>query len=280
MNIGFLNLAIVKFYSRIVLRKISRVSLIQYRKVENEYKKLLKLNADIRYLEFCSTNQLLPSFTNFRLYDVTAHHEKETINFKRKLLEREIEKHHVNAAEVKKTLMRSIVNLSSVTSPMKFHAAINLLKRIGSQFESDTLYKHRRKLKSLYGSEVFLPENKSIITNLSNQNLSETELSVLSKGLKFGLKTKIDPIEAKIGVERLFFDISTKELNGSVTVSEKSDLKIKLKHYAIRNNTDSSRQNLTPAESQALKSLRSNNDIIIQKPDKGGGCCGNESYRL
>ena len=51
MNIGFLNLAIVKFYSRIVLRKISRVSLIQYRKVENEYKKLLKLNADIRYNE-------------------------------------------------------------------------------------------------------------------------------------------------------------------------------------------------------------------------------------
>ena len=50
MNIGFLNLAIVKFYSRIVLRKISRVSLTQYRKVENEYKKLLKLNADIRYL--------------------------------------------------------------------------------------------------------------------------------------------------------------------------------------------------------------------------------------
>ena len=49
MNIGFLNLAIVKFYSRIVLRKISRVSLTQYRKVENEYKKLLKLNADIRY---------------------------------------------------------------------------------------------------------------------------------------------------------------------------------------------------------------------------------------
>ena len=43
--------ALVIFYSRIVLRKVPQVVLSQYRKVENDYKKLLKSNADTRYLE-------------------------------------------------------------------------------------------------------------------------------------------------------------------------------------------------------------------------------------
>ena len=50
MNPEFLNLAISKFYSRIVLKKLSRIALTHYRKVENLYKKVLKLSADIRYL--------------------------------------------------------------------------------------------------------------------------------------------------------------------------------------------------------------------------------------
>ena len=48
MNPDFIILAIVKFYSRVVLKKISNVALAQYRKVENDYKKLLKINADIK----------------------------------------------------------------------------------------------------------------------------------------------------------------------------------------------------------------------------------------
>ena len=52
MNPEFLNLAISKFYSRIVLKKLSRIALTHYRKVENLYKKVLKLSADIRYLEY------------------------------------------------------------------------------------------------------------------------------------------------------------------------------------------------------------------------------------
>ena len=51
MNPEFLNLAISKFYSRIVLKKLSRIALTHYRKVENLYKKVLKLSADIRYLD-------------------------------------------------------------------------------------------------------------------------------------------------------------------------------------------------------------------------------------
>ena len=50
MNSNFCILAIAKFYSRVVLKKISNVALVQYRKVENDYKKLLKVNADIKYI--------------------------------------------------------------------------------------------------------------------------------------------------------------------------------------------------------------------------------------
>ena len=43
--------AITRMYSRIVLRKISQVKLLLYRQVERNFKKLMKIKADITYLK-------------------------------------------------------------------------------------------------------------------------------------------------------------------------------------------------------------------------------------
>ena len=87
-----LNYAVCKFLSRIIIKILPRSSLDAFRKVEKISKKISKLKADLKYLKFCSTNQLLPKFVNFQLYDVSATHEPETIDFKNKLLVREMGK--------------------------------------------------------------------------------------------------------------------------------------------------------------------------------------------
>ena len=88
----FLIYAVTKLYSRIVLNKLSPSACQIYRNVERNFKKSMKTKADIKYLQFCASNQLLPKFTNFRLYDVSAHNEPSTIGFRKGLIEREIKK--------------------------------------------------------------------------------------------------------------------------------------------------------------------------------------------
>ena len=50
-----------------------------------------------------------------------------------------------------------------------------------------------------------------------------------------------------------------------------SDLKTKLKHFSIRNSNDQSKHVLKHEEFHALKTLRANDNIVLQRPDKGGG---------
>ena len=72
-------------------------------------------------------------------------------------------------------------------------------------------------------------------------------------------------------MEKLFYDINEKERNNKVVISERENLKIKLKHFALRNSNDNSTNNLTPEEYRSLRSLKNNPNIVIQRPDKGGG---------
>ena len=48
-------------------------------------------------------------------------------------------------------------------------------------------------------------------------------------------------------------------------------LKIRLKNFSIRSDRDSTKPNLSPDEYRALKTIRSNNEVVLQRPDKGGG---------
>ena len=242
-----------------------------FRKVEKLLKKAIKCKADINYLKFCATNQLLPSFTNFKLYDVSANHEPDTIAFKNKLIEREIDKHVSEFKLNQCELIRSVICLVRHLSRLKFYSSIFLLSRLGLQHEADVNLSHQKKLKSLYGGDVYLPQGKSIVINLSKHVLTDDENSVLNKGLNFGLKNKTKDIDSKIEMERLFYDITTKERYGKVVVNEKDNLKTKLKNFAITNNNDVSRDNLTQAQHRALKSLQRNEDIVVKRPDKGGG---------
>ena len=267
----FLIYAVCKFLSRIILKRLSPIKLESLRKVEKNVKNLIKLKADIKYLNFCSTNQLLPKFVNFNLYDVSAKNEPNTIKFKQQLLERELLKKKDLERSLLTETLRSLVNFKRLSSNIEFYSSIFFIQRISKQYSSDILLKHQSKLKQLYGSPVHLPEDIDSIINLSSHPLNSNEASLLNKGLNFGLKKRSKPLNNKIETEKLFYNLEQKQNSNIITIDEKEDLKIKLKNFAIRKSTDTSHDNLTSEERQAIKSLRENPDIVIQRPDKGGG---------
>ena len=84
--------AVVAFYSRFVIKKLVGDQLNIYRKVEDSIKSLMERKTDLKYLEFCLTNQLLQKFVNFTLYYVTAEYVEETVSFSRSLLQKEMSK--------------------------------------------------------------------------------------------------------------------------------------------------------------------------------------------
>ena len=64
----------------------------------------------------------------------------------------------------------------------------------------------------------------SNILNLSNHELSETERSLLNKGLNYSIKRKGNQIQQKIAMEKLFHNVSEKEAKNKVAVHEKEHL--------------------------------------------------------
>ena len=263
--------ALAKFYSRIVLKKINSDLISKYRNVERDFKKNVTIKADITYLKFCATNQLFPRCTDFRLSDPSAQDEPCTLNYKKNLIEREIMKKQKEQACLNVACSKGILKLSRNMSQLKFYACVFLLQRTSRQYESDKLAVHQRKLNQLYGSKAYLPQYKNNVYNISSYEPNMHEMAVLNRGLNFSVKKKNEPFMAKVEMEKLMYNIISKERASKVDISNVSDLKIKLKHFAIRNTNDESKQNLSPDGYRALKSLRDNDDIILQRPDKGGG---------
>ena len=130
---------------------------------------------------------------------------------------------------------------------------------------------HLNKLSSLYGCDVFLSEKEDRVINLSSYCLTRNENDLLNKGLGFSIIAKKNPIVLKIGLEKMFFELKSYERQKLVNVSEEDELKIKLQNFAIKNTPDKSKNNLSNKEISAIKSLKRNPDIIIQRPDRGSG---------
>ena len=186
--------AVIVLFSKIIIKRLSRDQLNIFRKVEKITKSFIKVNADLKYLNFCANNQLLPRFTNFRPYDVSAVNDKNTVKFKTELLNREIRNKQSTLAQHSRESIRYVLSMKKCMSPLRFYSSLHFLKSLIDKFQADVTAKHLNKLRSLYGGEIFLPDNNDKITNLSSYTLSRDERSLLNRGLNFGLKQKPNPL--------------------------------------------------------------------------------------
>ena len=132
-------LAIYNFYSRIILNRIAFNKKKELRKLGKILKNYTKFKADLQFLNFCLDNQLLPKCVNFKLYDVTAHHEKSTINYKRKLLTREIEKKRRELSISQSEFGRLVIQFRCQLRGLHFYSSIHYLSRSTKQYECDVV---------------------------------------------------------------------------------------------------------------------------------------------
>ena len=126
-----------------------------------------------------------------------------------------------------------------------------------------------KKIKNLgYVSQASHDPDK-VIFNYSKLKLTDTDRKLLSKGLSYCLPPKkADYLDNLTPFELLYRD--TRSFNLPTTTDEFVKCRIKDTAYSILNNYDQeNEQNLTKDEHQALKSLASRKDIIIQRADKG-----------
>ena len=263
--------AVFLFLSRIILKRLNYEQLHIFRKLERSLQICVKSAADIKFMNFCLENQLLPKFTNFKLYDVYAVESRECTGLRRKILLRALETKKNNLENEGKRSIEFLLELKRCSKQRIFYPCVLMLKRIICKLESDVTHTHVKKLRSLYGGYVYLPKHADNVINISNYELTDTELSLLKKGLNFSIKKKVKPLEQKIAMERLFYDIVEQSAKNKVVLNEDEHLKIKLKNFSLRNPNDKSQNNLSQEEHAACRSLRSNSNIVIQRPDKGGG---------
>ena len=110
--------AVTIFMSRIVLKSLNADHKLLFKKLEKDLKDFFtKLNADILFLKFCHSNQLLPKFTNFKLDDVSAVNYRSTIKFKVSLVQ--IEKLYMSILDQKNLNHVTIVNSEHLNTKLK-----------------------------------------------------------------------------------------------------------------------------------------------------------------
>ena len=126
------------------------------------------------------------------------------------------------------------------------------------------------KLAELMGSKLHHNPNK-IIHNFSSYQLSEIEKSLLCKGLNFALPPKKLKFENYLlPFELLFRNICDENQRNESILHLKSKIKdVGLSSFRLYNKKDHGFENLSEEQYQAFLSLSKNNDIIIQKADKG-----------
>ena len=114
------------------------------------------------------------------------------------------------------------------------------------------------------------------IFNFSERVLTENEKSVLNKGLKFGIKSKVDVYEILCNFEILAqklnkIDIVETNADSDLKLNAKDDFNTKMKEEmlgyikACKRAEDS----LTSAELNLLTSLSKDKSLVISKADKG-----------
>ena len=142
-----------EFYATIIVKKLKEINKIKnFRNVENLMKSNIKISADINYLKFCVNNQLLPKFLNFKLYDVSLHHDNNTVNFKKRLLQNELKKQEEKLQTGTISLARELIQFRLCCRGLYYYAAMSFLRRLSRQHEKTIYDKHNRKLCELYGS--------------------------------------------------------------------------------------------------------------------------------
>ena len=258
-----------KSVADIIRERYDENVLSKVRKLEKLDFKARKSQLDYEFLQICSDNNLTPKFLNFKVTNHQLRSSKTYRDCQTKLLKEELanrkSNHRVKENEFK-NLKEDLVRTLSVVD---YTHLISLFTKSNDAILSKCQNVHKKKLYDLGYFEKDVNDPDQVIHNLSSYQLTDTEKSLLAKGLNFALPPKkINYADYMTPFELLFRKVKDCDIE-----HHKLDiLKVDLKRiaYASFNRYNFLRElNLSLPEFQALENLSSNKDIVIHKSDKG-----------
>lgn len=225
---------------------------------------------DLEFLTTCSQNGLIPNFLKFRVANYQLRNSKTYRVCQTRLLNEEISnkkskiRQHKTEHENLKCLLHNTLSFIDYT-----HVCTMFLVSNDKIINKQRMI-HNKKLQKLgfeYSCNSHDPDK--VIFNFSSHILSESEKSLLSKGLNFSIPPrKLNYADTLIPFELLYRDVNGLELDNLT----KEIIKTRMKDtaFSMYNDYDGSKENnLTTDEVSALRTLITCKDIIIQKSDKG-----------
>ena len=232
---------------------------------------LRKCKLDPLFLEACLENQVIPKFLNFRVSKLHLKTSRAYHACQLKLLREEISFQQSRMKSLEKDFITRKRKLRGTLGIIDYtHVCCLFLNKNDKKLKNQQDI-HSKKLFNL-GTESSKTSHdpQKVIFNYSSHVLTESEKSLLCKGLNFAIPPdKLEYADFLLPLELLYRGIQ----NLHVTDQKKQLLKARIKDSALSSfisyNKNSAPSNLTKEEFASLKSLSKNDSLIIQKSDKG-----------
>ncbi|XP_066930298.1 uncharacterized protein [Clytia hemisphaerica] len=180
------------------------------------YQKLLrkfrKAEHDIRFLDNCKQNNVYPKFVRWK--NLKTKHPRDREKYYRRLLNESLDKRHSELKILRTKYKNCKTDLMNKTTWMKYKLILFSINRLQDNICKKTKSRHQKKLDALIINKRVLdgiaPNPNNIITNLTNFELTETEIEVLRLGLKHGVLLRPKESEMIVIAEDIWYQINRK----------------------------------------------------------------------
>ena len=265
----YIRKCVIKWWSFIVLKTSDSLTKRKFRDIEQLSSKLVSLESHRKFNESCLINDLLPIYTNVRLYDEAVRTRNFVCEFKKQIIRNEIESQSENIRSLQQQLSDLKTEfLVHVQSHVKYESFLEFLRRIIDSKKLNLEMVHKRKLTKLYHGEIFLKRDRDSVINLSSAPIDESIKRIFNLGMNCHLRTKHSVINKQIEIEKLFKQIKDAKSKKNINISNEEILKCELKRFSYKFHKDYNKDVLTKEEYQAVKQFNSNEEIIVRKADK------------
>ena len=246
------------------LSKHTATTKIQIRKLESIKYKILRCKWSTIFNKICLKENLLPDYTRMRYHDPALQSSRDTLNYRKSLVNRELELKEDIFLSLKseENHQLQIVNNNNID-------CVAVLSELDVMLSnSETVQKSRtlKKLNDLYNGHILIKEDVNCYLNLSSHELSENEKQFLNLGLNFHLQSRYDKMHKKTELEILYDNLLKLQDKNKINISP--GLQEQLAAEGTKHRHGYHHSVLTPQLKDAANQLRSNDDIIIRRADK------------
>ena len=159
-----------------LIHHVDEPSKLSCRKFERYSLKLTKTKLNVVFNETCVQENILPKYSNINLHDEAAEHEEITKEFHMKLVKRQLANGKTKLVEIEHETKETRERLEKTIQDATLRTRIiDQIERNAETIHQKTQATMLKKLQSIYGSRLLLPEQQQCYINLSDRELSADE---------------------------------------------------------------------------------------------------------